>query len=373
MSGPHEAQQPDQARQPEPQGADAPPVLARRDGRVGHLVLNRPRAINALTMEMVGLITEQLQEWEADPQVGTIVLTGAGERGLCAGGDIVALWKDAKAGGREAQDFWSAEYRLNAMIDELTTPYVAVMDGIVLGGGIGLSAHGRIRVVTERSRIGMPETGIGFIPDVGGTYLLSRAPGETGTHLALTAGQVGAGDAIALGLADRFVPSERLPRLLQELAETPAEEAVDALAEEPPPAQLLPERSWIDAAYGGDDAEEIVRRLREQGSEAADQAAETILTRSPTSVAVTLRALRSAAGMSLREALAQEARLAYHCHASADFVEGVRAQVVDKDRDPRWSPASLAEVTASQVEACFASIGEHELTFPDDPHTSTEA
>lgn len=352
------------------EGGAEPPVLFRRDGRAGHVILNRPKAINALTTEMVRLMTDQLRAWADDDTVQVVVVTGAGERGLCAGGDIVALWEDAKAGGDLAQEFWTEEYRLNAMIKDYRKPYVAIMDGIVLGGGIGVSAHGSVRVVTERSRIGMPETGIGFVPDVGGTYLLGHAPGETGTHLALTAGSVRAGDGIAVGLADHYVPSERVEELLAALASTPPDEAVARVAEEAPPSSLLEQRAWIDEAYAGDDAEQIVARLRALGTEDATAAADTIETRSPTSVKVTLAALRAARGMSdLHDALRQEARLAYHCHASHDFVEGVRAQVVDKDRQPRWSPGSLAEVTPEQVKAFFAPIGEHELTFETDRTT----
>lgn len=339
-----------------------PPVLLHRDGQAAHVVLNRPRAINALTHEMVGIITAALEEWREDDTVRTVVLTGAGERGLCAGGDIVAMWRDAKAGGTEAAAFWADEYRLNALIASYPKAYVAIMDGIVLGGGIGLSAHAPQRVVTERSAIGMPETGIGFLPDVGGTYLLSHAPGETGTHLGLTAGSVGAGDAIAIGFADHYVPSGRLPELVAALATTDADEALAALEEPAPPSPLAAARTWLDAAYDGDDALAIVARLRALGTEDATRAADAIETKSPTSVKVTLRALREAAAMDrLEPALDLEYRLALGFHSSADFVEGVRAQVVDKDRDPRWRPATLAEVSDADVAAYFAPVGAREL------------
>lgn len=339
-----------------------PPVLLRREGHAAYLVLNRPRAINALTHEMVGLIRTALERWAGDDDVRTVVLTGAGERGLCAGGDIVAMWRDAKAGGSDNASFWADEYRLNALIADYPKPYVAVMDGIVLGGGIGLSAHAGQRVVTERSSIGMPETGIGFLPDVGGTYLLSHAPGETGTHLGLTAGSIGAGDAIATGFADHYLPSDRIPDLLVELSRRDADEVL-ARAEEPaPPSPLVEARSWLDAAYAGDDPVVIVERLRALGHEDAARAAAAIEAKSPTSVRVTLRALREAARMtSLGKALDLEYRLALRFHASHDFVEGVRAQVVDKDRDPRWSPARLADVRDDAVAAYFAPLGDAEL------------
>ncbi|KRC54154.1 MULTISPECIES: enoyl-CoA hydratase/isomerase family protein [unclassified Nocardioides] len=339
-----------------------PPVLLRRDGHAAHIVLNRPRAINALTHEMVGIISAALEEWRYDDSVRTVVLTGAGERGLCAGGDIVAMWRDAKAGGTESAGFWADEYRLNATIAAYPKAYVAIMDGIVLGGGIGLSAHAPQRVVTERSSIGMPETGIGFLPDVGGTWLLSHAPGETGTHLGLTAGSIGAGDAIATGFADHYVPTDRIPGLLADLAHRDADEALADAELPPPPSPLTEARSWLDEAYAGDDVLTILDRLRALGTEEATRAAATIEAKSPTSVRVTLRALREAAGMAaLTEALDLEYRLALRFHASHDFVEGVRAQVVDKDRNPQWRPPHVREVDDATVAAYFAPLGEPEL------------
>ncbi len=338
------------------------PVLLHRDGHAAHVVLNRPRAINALTHEMVGIITAALEEWAIDDTVRTVVLTGAGERGLCAGGDIVALWQDAKVGGTDAAAFWADEYRLNAMIAAYPKPYVAIMDGIVLGGGIGLSAHAGDRVVTERSAIGMPETGIGFLPDVGGTFLLSRAPGETGTHLGLTAGSVGAGDAIAIGFADHYVPTERIPALLADLAVREAAVALAAAEEPAPESPLAAARPWLDAAYAGDDVLVILERLRALGTDEALKTAATIEAKSPTSVKLTLRALREAAQMAtLPPALDMEYRLALGLHGHHDFVEGVRAQVVDKDRNPQWEPASLDQVSDADIAALFEPLGEREL------------
>ncbi|WBQ07955.1 enoyl-CoA hydratase/isomerase family protein [Kribbella sp. CA-293567] len=341
---------------------DEAPVLFDRVGRAGHIVLNRPRAINALTHEMVKLIQSTLGSWADDAEVRTVVLTGSGERGLCAGGDIVSLYRDGLAGGTASLDFWADEYRLDATIADYPKPFVAIMDGIVLGGGIGLSAHADVRVVTERSKIGMPETGIGFFPDVGGTYLLSRAPGELGTHLALTAGSVRAGDAIAVGLADWYVPSDRLPALIAELATKAPADALAAVAEPAPESALLADRDWIDAAYEGDDASKILARLESSESGAARDTAGVIAAKSPTSVKVTLRALRSAADLpTLREALDQEYRLSARFHGSHDFLEGVRAQVIDKDRNPQWVPSSIDEVPEEAVAAYFVSLGDDEL------------
>jgi len=336
-------------------------VLLRREGGLGRIVLNRPRAINALTHGMVTAIDTALTEWAADDSVHAVVLTGAGERGLCAGGDIRGIHADIRAGGTASADFWRAEYLLNASIARYPKPYVAIMDGIVMGGGVGLSAHGGVRVVTERTALAMPEVGIGLVPDVGGTYLLSRAPGELGTHLALTASVVGAGDAVACGLADHFVPAEHLADFVDALAEG-VDDAVRAFARPVPAAEVAGEREWIDGCYAADTVEEILDRLRDLGSPEAKDAAERILGKSPTAVKVTLRALRRARDLpSLEEVLVQEYRVSTACLRSPDLVEGIRAQVVDKDRDPRWNPSTLEEVDDETVEAFFAPLGERDL------------
>ncbi|MEU3984429.1 enoyl-CoA hydratase/isomerase family protein [Streptomyces sp. NPDC026672] len=338
-------------------------VLLRTAGRAAYVTLNRPRAINALNHEMARRIDAALSAWEDDPAVETVVLTGAGERGLCAGGDIRAVYDDVRDGdGSRAAAFWRDEYRLNARIARYPKPYVALMDGIVMGGGVGLSAHGSVRIATERSRIAMPETGIGFVPDVGGTHLLSRAPGELGTHLALTGVAVGAADARLAGLADHCVPSAVLPALLADLADKPVAEALAPHLVPPPPGELAEARGWIDACYAADTVEEIVERLSADGRTPAKEAAQTLLAKSPTSLKVTLAALRRARRLgSLEEVVDQEYRVSLAALTAPDLVEGIRAQVVDKDRAPRWSPAGLAEVTDADVERFFAPLGEREL------------
>ncbi|WP_306338226.1 enoyl-CoA hydratase/isomerase family protein [Streptomyces sp. KL118A] len=335
------------------------PVLLRREGRAGHIVLNRPRAINALNHPMVRIMADALDAWERDDSVATVVLTGAGERGLCAGGDIRSIHDDVRAGRVAASAaFWHDEYLLNARIARFPKPYVAVMDGIVMGGGVGVSAHGSVRVVTERSRVAMPETGIGFVPDVGGTYLLTRTPGELGTHLALTGTPVGAGDALLCGLADHFVPSERLPEFTGALAGTDAADAVREFAGEAPAGELAAHREWIDRCYAADSVEEIVDRLHASGDRHAKEAAETILAKSPTSLKVTLAALRRARALPTLEAvLEQEYRVSCAALASPDLPEGIRAQVVDKDRRPRWSPSELSGVTEAEVARFFEPTG----------------
>lgn len=333
-------------------------VLVRVEGRLGRLTLNRPRAINALDHDMVLALRGALTAWEDDDAVSAVLIDGAGERGLCAGGDVRAISASARDGDLRAAAFWRDEYLLNAHIARYPKPYVAFMDGVVMGGGVGVSAHGSVRVVTERSLVAMPETAIGFVPDVGGTYLLSRAPGETGTHLALTAGAVGAGDAIALGLADRFVPSARLAELAAALADATAAdgvaEAVERFAETPPEPSLTG-KPWIGACYAAETAEEIVERLSAFGDPEAAAAADTVLAKSPTAVKTTLAALRRAGELPTLEAvLEQEYRVSCAALASPDLVEGVRAQVIDKDRSPKWSPDTLAAVPAAEVERHFA-------------------
>ncbi|MFC7449558.1 enoyl-CoA hydratase/isomerase family protein [Rhodococcus daqingensis] len=339
-----------------------PEVLVRRVGATGRLTLNRPRAINALNHSMVRTMAAALLEWEADPQVRAVVVDGAGERGLCAGGDIVSIYHDARDGGDGSREFWRDEYILNAAIGRYPKTYVAIMDGIVMGGGVGISAHGSVRIVTERSSIAMPETGIGFVPDVGGTYLLSRAPGETGTHVALTTGRLNAGDAIALGFADHFVPSESLGALVAALESGSVADALARLECPAPESPLLAQRSWIDAAYSADTVEEIVERLQAADVPEAAKAAEQVLAKSPVAQKVTLRSLRHARTLgSLEAVLDEEFRVSVAALASHDLVEGIRAQVVDKDRNPAWSPATLADVTDADVDRYFQPLGELEL------------
>lgn len=347
-------------------------ILLTRTGMLGHIVLNRPATLNALTHAMLQTIGAVLDEWEHDDAVQTVLISGAGERGLCAGGDIVAIYNDAQEGGGEAASFWADEYAVNAKIASYPKPYVAFMDGIVLGGGVGVSAHGSARIVTERTRIGMPEVGIGFAPDVGGTYLLAHAPGELGTHVALTGGMFTGADALELGLADHFVPSEALALLARELETVPAADAIARFTGAAPPSALAGQRAWIDECYSADDAAEIVARLQASDHPDARTAASVLLGKSPTAVCITLESLRRARRLgSVEEALNQEYRVTLRLAASSEFLEGVRAQVIDKDRNPQWSPATLPEVDRTVVESYFAGLGPRELGLS--PHTIAPA
>ncbi|MFY1702952.1 enoyl-CoA hydratase/isomerase family protein [Micromonospora sp. WMMA1923] len=335
----------------------APPVIARLTGHLGHLTLNRPAAINALTAQMVTIIRRTLALWAASDRVRTVLITGAGDRGLCAGGDIRAIHADAVSGGTASLDFWADEYRLNATIAAYPKPIVAWMDGLVMGGGIGISGHASLRVVTERSRLAMPEVGIGFHPDVGGSWLLSHAPGQLGTHLALTGTPIGAADAIAVGLADHYIPTARLPYLRSALARRDAAGAVASFVTTPPPATLAAAQDWIDDCYAGGSVEKIIERLIRHHAPDARAAATMLDSRSPTALSVTLRSLRSAATLpDLPAALAQEYRLSAAMLRLPDLAEGIRAQIIDKDRCPRWQPSTLAGVPPHLVDACFRPL-----------------
>jgi len=336
-----------------------PPVILQRRGVLGVLMLNRPRALNALTTAMVEIMADALVAWAADPAIETVVVLGAGERGLCAGGDVSVFYEDAVSGTSRSETFWRKEYRLNALIASYPKPYVALMDGIVLGGGVGVSAHGSHRVVTDRTRLGMPETGIGFLPDVGGTWLLSRAPGELGTYLALTAQHIGAGDAIEVGLADYYIAADRVHQLVDLLETTPPDQALTELSEAPPSATLTPMMTEIDADFAHDEPAMIVAALRSRGGEWAESALAALDSKSPSSLVLTLRALRAARDLgSLQQALRQEFRAAVRLLRTHDLREGIRAQVIDKDRRPHWMPAALADVDSAAIDALFAPLAQ---------------
>lgn len=327
-------------------------IIIQRNGSAGIIRLNRPKALNSLTLHMVRVIAAALQAFATDAAIASVVVMGEGERGFCAGGDIRALHQSGKAGDDDATSFWREEFRLNRMIAEYPKPYVALMDGITMGGGVGLSAHGSHRIVTERTRLAMPETGIGYFPDVGATWLLPRAPDETGTWLALTGLAVGAADAIYAGLADHCVASADLAALVDAIGRQPAGTSAAALhsviaasarmSEEGP---FAANAGIIARVFAQERVEAILAALAlEPGSFAAD-ALQAIATRSPTSLKLTLRLLRAGRrSNSLAECLERELGACQQILQMPDFYEGIRAAVIDKDRNPQWSPASLDAV-----------------------------
>ncbi len=341
-------------------------VVVRREGALGHLTLNRPAAYNALTLGMVRTVDAALDLWEDDPQVALLLIDGAGDRAFCAGGDIRALYEASRAGLRDPlSDFFRLEYRLNARIARYRKPIVTAMHGMTMGGGIGLGAHASHRVVTERSVLAMPEVKIGFAPDVGGTYLLSRAPGELGAHLALTGGRLGPADALLCGLADVHVPAERLHELRIALARCRSADDVRACLAQvgtaPAPGELEAARGWIDRCYGFDAVEDILDALEAAPEPAARAAAAEIAGNAPTSLKVTLQALRDARLLGLEDCLDREFRISLSITARPDFVEGVRAAIVDKDREPRWRPARLSDVGRHDVLRHFEPVADGEL------------
>jgi len=329
------------------------PVIVSREGSLGRLHLNRPKALNSLTLEMVRLIDAALTGFEADDRVACILITGEGERGLCAGGDIIALYGSITAGDGQAIRFWAEEYRLNARMGVFAKPYVAFMDGITMGGGVGVSVHGSHRIVTERTRLAMPETGIGFFPDVGVTWLLGkRSPGEVGTYVGLTGASLDAGDAIYAGFADAYMPADRRDALIAALAALPAgcddaavTGAIGGLSEPVPAAAIARNRLIIDATFNAATVEGILAALAFDGSAFAQDTLTAMATKSPTGQKVALSLLRAARGAGgLRDCLALEYTAARFMLDCPDFREGVRAAVIDKDRNPKWMPASLTEV-----------------------------
>lgn len=341
--------------EPSAEQADASVITSVSNG-VGRIELNRPKLINALSQDMVGAIDDALKAWRDDDAVKLVLVTGRGERGLCAGGDIKAVYNDIVAGSDENAKFWNREYKMNHAISEFPKPYVVIMNGITMGGGVGISGHGSHRIVTDSTKVGMPETGIGLFPDVGGTHLLANGPGEFGTHLALTGQPVGAGTAIGLGLADYFVPDAQIPDLIADLtAGEDLESVLGKYVGEAPADELAEAADWINACYVGDDAEAIVAALAAHENPDAQATAELIGTKAPTSVKVTLAAIRNAETMSLAEVLEQDYRVAVTLTGLPDLREGIRAQVIDKDRNPQWTPASLAEVSDEQVHSILTT------------------
>jgi enoyl-CoA hydratase len=342
-------------------------VLARVAGSLGRLTLNRSHALNALNVHMVRAINAALEEWRDRAEVTKIVIDGAGQRGLCAGGDLRAIHADLSKGGHATREFWAAEYRLDLAIRQYAKPVIAIMDGLVLGGGVGIAGHASHRVVTERSRIGMPEVLIGFCPDAGGTYLLGSAPGELGTHFGLTGAMMGAGDAVRAGFADHFVHSSDLDALVASLADTTPDDAIARVGASPPDGQLGT-AGWLDEAYAGDDVGEILHRLDQlgtmQATPAATRAAAAIRAASPTAVRVALRSLRAARKeRNLADTLVREYRVSNHWIDHPDFAEGIRAKVLDKDNTPRWTPATTEVVDDAVVASFFDSLGAAELNL----------
>jgi enoyl-CoA hydratase/carnithine racemase len=331
-----------------------PSVVARKLGRTGHILLNRPAALNALDLGMIGAVTAALAAWRDDPTVHAVVIEGAGERAFCAGADIRAVRDLALAGDADGVErFFAAEYGLDLATAEYPKPCVSLIDGICMGGGIGVALHGAMRVTTEAGLFAMPETAIALFPDVGTTYALPRLPGCLGTYLALTGARLAGADAVHAGLATHFVPRAALPALRAALqADGVASVAVHAAAL--PPFSLAPHRAAIDRCFGAPNVPGILARLEEERTDWARDTLATLRSMSPSSVLWSFAAVRRGAGLSLRAALKAELALTRRVTRHPDFAEGVRAVLVDKDRRPRWTPAHIEDVAPEAIAAMLA-------------------
>jgi enoyl-CoA hydratase len=339
-------------------------ILFERKGRLGLITMNRPKALNALTHEMSLALDRQLKLWATDPKIAAVAIVGAGDRAFCAGGDIRALYQSGPKGELTQEFYWN-EYRMNRRIFRYPKPYVALMNGITMGGGVGVSAPGRFRVVTEKTLLAMPETGIGLFPDVGASYYLSHMPGQFGIYLGLTGNRIQAADILYTGFATDFAPSTSIAAIasaLESEAPDPVLERLAAPLDQVPP--LKAHQAVIDRCFAGDTVEAIIAKLEKEGGVWADQVRTTLLEKSPMSLKVTLRELREAASLDFEDCMVMEYRLVQAFMADRDFFEGVRAVLIDKDNKPNWQPARLADVTPAMVDAYFRKLP-HDLTFED--------
>ena len=334
-------------------------VLTRVEGAVGRITLNRPKALHALTTAMCVAMTEALLAWRDDPAVRLVMLDHTGERGFCAGGDIRMLAESGAKDGAEAREFFHTEYRLNALLEAYPKPTLALMDGVVMGGGVGLSLPCTYRLATERTAFAMPETGIGLFPDVGGGWWLPRMPGETGLWLALTGARIKAADGLLLGVATDYAPSSALEALKAAILADP--DAIDTLLTEaegdPGEPPLAQHQDVIDRCFAAPSAEAVLAALGDEGSEWAKSQRDLILTKSPQTVKVAVRQLRLGRGLTrFADNMVMEYRIGARVVQRHDFLEGVRAVIVDKDNQPKWSPPTLEGVSDAMLDDIFAPL-----------------
>lgn len=335
------------------------PVLFAVEGGLARITLNRPEALNALNEVMCAAMNAHLIAWAADDAIAAVMIDHAGPRGFCAGGDVRSVAKSGAKDGSSARDFFVAEYGLNVRIQSYPKPYIAILDGVTMGGGAGVSIHGKYRVATERTLFAMPETAIGLFPDVGGGWFLPRLPGRIGVWLALTSARLKAADCLYAGLATHYTPSEHLPALKAALARDP--HAVGAIlasfSEDPGPAPIANHRADIDRLFAADRAEDIFAALEADGGAWALAQLATLRTKSPQAIKVTLRQLRAgAAAPSLAANMQMEYRVVSRVIHRHDFLEGIRAVLVDKDNAPHWSPTSLEGVGEEMLDELFAPL-----------------
>ncbi|XP_076016664.1 3-hydroxyisobutyryl-CoA hydrolase, mitochondrial [Genypterus blacodes] len=351
-----------------------PEVLLERVGSAGVITMNRPKVLNALNLTMIRQIYPQLKKWETDSETDIIIIKAAGGKAFCAGGDIRAVTEAGKVGDSLAQDFFREEYVLNNAIGSCRKPYIALIDGITMGGGVGLSVHGRFRVATEKTLFAMPETAIGLFPDVGGGYFLPRLQGQLGLFLAMTGFRLKGRDVQRAGVATHFVESAKISDLEKELVDLKspsAEEVSRVLDSYQTQSSLDAEKPFvleqhvadIDRLFSSGSVEGIMKNLTADDSPFAKKQAETLSRMSPTSLKVTYKQLQAGGTMSLQEVLVMEYRLSQACMRGCDFYEGVRAVLVDKDQNPKWNPSTLEDVSQQMVDQCFSSLGEKDLSL----------
>lgn len=336
-------------------------ILTETSGLAGVVTFNRPKALNALSHAMCHKLEAALAAWADDPGVKLVVIRAAGERAFCAGGDVAAMYHQGRAGDfASGQAFWRDEYRLNARIAGYPKPVVAFMQGFVMGGGVGVGGHARLRVICETTQVAMPETTIGLVPDVGGSMLLGRAPGRIGEYLGITAERMGPGDALLAGFADMFLPEAEWPAAQAALIASGDLAALRARAAPAPASALAPLQAQIDRAFAGPDMAAVVKGVAAEGGDFATRVGAILARQSPLSMATTLALVRRVRGHDIRFALAQEYRVTARAAAEADFLEGVRAQLIDKDRRPRWKHPGPEAVPAAEVAALMAPLPEGE-------------
>ncbi len=334
-----------------------------RDG-VAEVTLNRPRALNALTLDMVRVFDPQLAAWEGDGAVRAVVARGSGDKAFCAGGDVQKLY-DGRPGCAVHKEFFREEYRLNRRIHNYPKPYVALMDGITMGGGVGLSIHAGTRIAADNTIFAMPETGIGLFPDVGGSWFLPRLPGEIGMFMAMTGVRLKAADCVYAGICDAYIPNDRHDGLIDVLrGGSGVEEVVARFSEVPGEAPLAEQRDAIDRCFAGDTVEAIIAALEREDSEWAEKQLSIMAGKSPTSQKISHCQLRMGSRLNFDDCMIMEYRMSQHLMEGGDFFEGVRAVVVDKDMSPKWSPAALSDLSERDVEKYFEPLGNRDLTFP---------
>jgi len=342
-------------------------IISNVRGQLGHITLNRPERLNALTQEMCEELTRLLVAWEKDDKIGAVLIDGAGEKAFCAGGDVVLLHDSGKAGDDRAEQFWRKEYALNELIQRYSKPYITLIDGVVMGGGVGLSVHGQHRIAGDNTLFAMPETGIGYFPDVGGTYFLPRLGLEVGQWLGLTGARLKTAAALEIGVANGYIPSDKHEWLIKSLSETKLDRSdaivVDVLDKFLEPGPMDADFPAALTAFNEKDVPSILLALDGMSGEWAEKQAVSLRRKSPLALSVTFEAIKRGLDLDFKEAMTQELDLSLNFLKTQDFYEGIRAQLIDKDRNPKWSHESVEAVTDEQVDKLFKTTATPPLEF----------